>query len=348
MAEDKKKEEKKEEAKTEEKKEEVEAKEAKEEKPEEKKTDTKEEAKEDTKKKAEGDVKEAEKEEAKEEKKKAGDEEKAEKKEKKAGKEEKKKAGDEEKAEKKEKKAGKEEKKKAGDEEKAEKKEKKSETKKEEKKSSKPEEKPEKPESKKKDITGPEIWQDVEPPLIFGKYDSTEVVVVDPSLKRYVNLEPRFVLNTGGINIKKSFGKMNVHVVERLINDMMRTEIYNGKKIKATKIVEKAFDIISGKTKRNPIQVLVRALQNSAPIEEITRLRFGGISVPKAVDTSAARRVDIALKNLCQGAIKSTYRTKKPVEQCLATELIKASEASVDSFAVSKRYEIERVAGSAR
>jgi small subunit ribosomal protein S7 len=137
-------------------------------------------------------------------------------------------------------------------------------------------------------------------------------------------------------------------IVERLINNIMRTEKYNGKKIKAYKVVKTAFEIIDKKTKTNPMQVFIDALQNSAPKEETTRLRFGGISVPKAVDVAPQRRIDIAIRNICSGVVNSTHKNKKSISACLADEIIKASKNDVASFAVAKKNDIERVAKSAR
>jgi len=108
------------------------------------------------------------------------------------------------------------------------------------------------------------------------------------------------------------------------------------------------FEIIDERTKTNPLQVLIDAIQNSAPKEEATRLRFGGILVPKAVDTAPQRRLDIALRNLCTGAVNTTHKNKKRMEECLADEIIKASKNDVTSFAVSRKNELERVAKSAR
>ena len=88
--------------------------------------------------------------------------------------------------------------------------------------------------------------------------------------------------------------------------------------------------------------------RNSAPMEEVTRLSFGGISVPKAVDSAPSRRLDLALRNISKGCIKSSHKSKRSVSDCLANELILASKGDMNSFAVSKKDEIERVAGSAR
>lgn len=193
-----------------------------------------------------------------------------------------------------------------------------------------------------------ELLAKVDIPPLFGKYDLSEVQVNDPSLVRYINLDPVVLPHTEAKYTRREFGKHRMNIVERLMNNMMRTEKYTGKKVKTYKVVRAAFEIIEKRTKKNPVQVLVDALSNAAPMEEITRLQFGGISVQKAVDTSAARRLDIALRNICKGAVKSTYKTKKPIEQCLADEIILAARGDTASWAVSRKEEIERVAASSR
>jgi len=179
------------------------------------------------------------------------------------------------------------------------------------------------------------------------KYNPEEVTIEDQGLARYINLDTENIL-LGAVFANKMFAKSKVPLVERLINNIMRTENYNGKKVKAYKIVRSSFDIVEKKTKQNPLQVLVNAVQNAAPKEEATRLRFGGILVPKAVDTSPQRRLDIAIRNISTGAVNTSHKNKKRMEQCLADEIMKAAENDLNSFAVSKKNEMERVAKSAR
>jgi small subunit ribosomal protein S7 len=183
------------------------------------------------------------------------------------------------------------------------------------------------------------------PPL--AKYDMSTIKIEDRGLARYINLNMENIY-LGGINANKIFSKSKIPIIERFINNLMRTENYNGKKIKAYKVVRDAIDIIDKKTKTNPIQVLIDALQNSAPKEETTRLRFGGINVPKAVDISPQRRLDLAIRNICQATVSASYKNKKRIEACLADELIKASKNDVTSFAVAKKNDLERIAKSAR
>jgi len=184
--------------------------------------------------------------------------------------------------------------------------------------------------------------------LLFDKYDLTEIVINDGGLGKYIDLSPTSIPVSGGKHANRWFGKSRMSIVERLINNMMRTGNYTGKKGKSYQVVKDAFAIIQERTKKNPVQSLVEALENVAPREEVTRLRFGGISVPKAVDISPSRRLDIALRNICRGAVASTFKNKKTIANCLAEEILLAARGDMNSFAVSKKEEIERVAGSAR
>ncbi|RLA92958.1 MAG: 30S ribosomal protein S7 [Deltaproteobacteria bacterium] len=182
---------------------------------------------------------------------------------------------------------------------------------------------------------------------ILEKYDMNAIKIEDKGLERYINLETKdFFL--GGTYSDRSFGKSNISIIERLINNLMRTEHFTGKKTKAYKTVRSAFELLEKKTKTNPVQIIIDALQYAAPKEETTRLRFGGILVPKAVDIAPQRRLDIALRNICQGAIKGSYKNKKSIESCLVDELIKASKNDPASFAIAKKNDLERVARSAR
>lgn len=184
--------------------------------------------------------------------------------------------------------------------------------------------------------------------LLFEEYDLSEIVIRDRGLGRYVNLDPVVIPHTGGRHASKQFGKAKTNIIERLINNMMRTENYTGKKTKSYAVVREALRIIHKRTKTNPVQILVQALENAAPREEITRLRFGGINVPRAVDISPSRRLDMVLRNICRGAVAASHKNKKPAAQCLAEEVMLASKGDMNSFAISKKDEFERVAASAR
>ncbi|HUH78571.1 MAG TPA: 30S ribosomal protein S7 [Methanoregula sp.] len=184
--------------------------------------------------------------------------------------------------------------------------------------------------------------------LLFNKWDASEVKVTDPSLIRYVNLTPLIIPHSCGKFSRQEFGKSNMMIVERLINRLMQTENNTGKKQLAIRIVRDAFGIIYQKTKRNPIEVLAEAIANSGPREETVRLKYGGINVPKSVDTAPMRRVDTAIGFLAEATLKGSSTSKKSASAVLADELIAASKGDMKCYSVGKKEERERIAKSAR
>ena len=184
--------------------------------------------------------------------------------------------------------------------------------------------------------------------LVFGKWDASEITCKDPGLAPYINLSTVGIPHTGGRHANAWFGKAKLSVVERFINKLMRTGPYTGKKQGAMKAFESALDQIADKSNSNPLQTFVNAICNAAPMEEITRIKFGAVSQPKAVDSSPSRRLDVALRNLAQGAQQGTHKSKKTLTNCIINELSKAAVGDITSFAVSKKEELERIAASAR
>tara|TARA_B100001093_G_scaffold518911_1_gene605536 strand:- start:3664 stop:4302 length:639 start_codon:yes stop_codon:yes gene_type:complete len=184
--------------------------------------------------------------------------------------------------------------------------------------------------------------------LVFGKWDASAITCKDPGLAPYINLTTVGVPHTGGRHANAWFGKAKLSVVERYINKLMRTGPYTGKKQGAMKAFEAALDAIAVKTGENPLQIFVNAICNAAPMEEITRIKFGAVSQPKAVDSSPSRRLDVALRNLAKGAQQGTHKSKRTLTNCVINEISKASADDATSFAVAKKEELERIASSAR
>ena len=183
--------------------------------------------------------------------------------------------------------------------------------------------------------------------LLFNRWDMSEVEIKDPSLARYVNLHAMIVPHSCG-KLAGQLNKSNMLIVERLINKLMQTEHNTGKKELAIRIVRDAFEIVNKKTKKNPVQVLVDAVENTGPREETVRLKYGGINVPKSVDTAPQRRVDTALRFITDGVRQASHKKKKTVSEALAEELIAAANGDTRSYAVSKKEERERIAKAAR
>jgi small subunit ribosomal protein S7 len=190
--------------------------------------------------------------------------------------------------------------------------------------------------------------QVVEEVKLFGKWSFGEVEVNDLGLKRYVSLDPIFMPHSSGRHEHGRFRKAEVNIVERLVNNLMRPGRAAGKKERAVNVVRNALEIINLRTGQNPVAVLVRAVENSAPCEDTTRLSYGGIVYHQAVDVAPQRRVDVALRLLTEGARKNSLNNPRTLDECVAEELILAANRDVKSFAVSKRNEIERIARSSR
>ncbi|MCX8191800.1 MAG: 30S ribosomal protein S7, partial [Nitrososphaerales archaeon] len=158
---------------------------------------------------------------------------------------------------------------------------------------------------------------------LFRKWDFSEVTVSDPGLKRVISLKPIIIPWSGGRHEHRRFAKAEVNIVERLVNSLMHfgkkfaknTGRMGGKKQRACNIVKTAFEIIHLKTGGNPIQYLVKAIENAAPNEDTTRIAYGGIVYHVAVDVSPLRRVDLALRFISEGVRESTFSTPKSVEE---------------------------------
>lgn len=195
--------------------------------------------------------------------------------------------------------------------------------------------------------------------LLFNRWDTSEVKVDDPGLKNHINLDPILIPRTGGRFATKPFQKEKISIVERLMNKLMVSG-HRGKKHKLTsghqagnvqvlyKIMKKAFEIIEKRTKKNPVQVLVNAIENAALLEEVASYRLGGIIARSSVVVSPQRRIDLALRHISQGIQKASFKTKKSLAEVISDELISASNNDSKSFAIQERNRIEREAEGAR
>ncbi len=191
---------------------------------------------------------------------------------------------------------------------------------------------------------------------LFRKWDMSEVKVKDKGLEHVISLKPVIVPASMGRHEHHKFAKAEVNIVERLINNMMHfgkkyaknTGRMGGKKQKAIKIVKTTLDIIHLKIGGNPVEYLVRAVENTSPNEETTRIGYGGVVYHLSVDISPLRRVDLALRFIAEGARVAAFSNPKSIEEALADEIIMAANRDVNSHAVKKKNEQERVAMSSR
>jgi small subunit ribosomal protein S7 len=184
--------------------------------------------------------------------------------------------------------------------------------------------------------------------LLFEKWSFKGVEVKDVGLQRYISLKPIVVPHSAGRHEHKRFRKANVNIAERLANNLMRPGKNAGKKAKTMNMMKHALEIVGLRTGKNPIEVLVKAVENSAPCEDTTRISYGGIVYHMSVDVAPQRRADLALRHISEGARQASLNNPRSIEECVAEELILAANNDVKSYAVAKRHEIERVAQASR
>jgi small subunit ribosomal protein S7 len=183
---------------------------------------------------------------------------------------------------------------------------------------------------------------------LFQKWSFKDIAVVDIGLQRYLNLTPMVAPHSMGRHEHQRFRKAKVNVVERLINGLMRGGKNAGKKAKATNIVKETFEIIYLRTNKNPVEVLVKAVENASPCEDTTRVSYGGVVYHLSVDVAPQRRIDLAIRHITTGARASSANNPRSIQETLADELVLAANKDIKSVAIAKRNEIERVAQSSR
>jgi len=190
--------------------------------------------------------------------------------------------------------------------------------------------------------------QAAETPKLFGEWTFDELSVRDIGLERYLNIEPIYLPHSGGRHTARKFRKSDMSIVERLINALMRPGGSGGDKVRLISVVRNAFKIINLRTGRNPIETLIRAIENSAPNEDTTRIGYGGVVYRLAVDISPQRRIDLALRFITRGIRDSTFSNRLTLEEVLATQLIGAANNDGNAFSVRRKREVERIALSSR
>lgn len=193
---------------------------------------------------------------------------------------------------------------------------------------------------------------------IFDLYDMQEVTISDNALKPYINLEGKLLIKSHGRQ-KWKFDAGNVHILERFANRLavpghsgkkhkIITSWSSGKYSHNVKTILQALALIAERKKENPVQVLINAIEQCAPRDETTTIEYGGARYPQAVDCSPLRRVNLAIRWLVQGAYNKSFGKKKKMAESLANEIILTADQNMESFALSKKNELEKQADAAR
>jgi len=129
--------------------------------------------------------------------------------------------------------------------------------------------------------------------------------------------------------------KYNSELVARLINYVME----RGKKSTAEKIVYGALAEIEAAMDENPLEVLIRAVDNMKPRVEVRSRRVGGATYQVPVEISRNRQLALALRWLIQ---YSQTRRGVPMRKALAMELMDAYKTQ--GAVIKKRDDTHKMA----
>ena len=131
----------------------------------------------------------------------------------------------------------------------------------------------------------------------------------------------------------------NSIVLNKFINEVM----VGGKKTVAQKIVYGAFDIVSNKTDKEPIDFFHEALNNVKPSLEVRSRRVGGATYQVPMEVRPKRAQTLAMKWIVDSALK---RNEKTMRERVANEIYDAFNNKGN--AVKKREETHKMAEANR
>ena len=132
------------------------------------------------------------------------------------------------------------------------------------------------------------------------------------------------------------FGNLKV---AKFMNQIMT----DGKKSVAEKIIYGAFDEISKKSDKEPVEVFEKALEEVGPMVEVKARRVGGATYQIPMEVRPARRSALAMRWI---ATYSRSRSEKNMTLRLANELLDACEGRGE--AVKKKEDVHKMAESNR
>ena len=123
------------------------------------------------------------------------------------------------------------------------------------------------------------------------------------------------------------------------VTKFMNAIMLSGKKAVAERIVYGAFEQISSKSGKDPLEVFQAAISNVKPQVEVKSRRVGGANYQVPVEVRPSRRLALAMRWVREAAKK---RGEKSMGLRLAAELLEAAEGR--GAAMKKRDEVHRMA----
>jgi len=128
-------------------------------------------------------------------------------------------------------------------------------------------------------------------------------------------------------------------LVAKLINKVMK----KGKKSVARKIVYQAFEEIKKKTKKEPLEIFEKAIENASPLVEVKSKRVGGATYQVPREVRGDRKQALAMRWILDAA---KGKKGRPMREKLAEELIEAAENK--GAAIKKKENTHRMAEANR
>ena len=128
-------------------------------------------------------------------------------------------------------------------------------------------------------------------------------------------------------------------LVAKFINKIMK----DGKKTTARKIVYGSFEIIKERTKKDPLDVFEKAIENTSPLLEVKAKRVGGATYQVPREVERGRMTTLAMRWIIEAA---NSKKGKPMREKMAEELISASKN--EGSAVKKKENTHRMAEANR
>jgi small subunit ribosomal protein S7 len=133
--------------------------------------------------------------------------------------------------------------------------------------------------------------------------------------------------------------RYNSVLVTGFVNRMMR----RGKRSTGTRVIYRAFDLITARAKRDALEVFEQAIKNASPMLEVKPRRVGGATYQVPVEVGTERRTALAMRWLLAAA---RSRGGKSMSEKLAGELMDA--ANNTGSAIKRREETHKMAEANR
>ena len=129
--------------------------------------------------------------------------------------------------------------------------------------------------------------------------------------------------------------KYNSKVVSKFVTRMM----LEGKKSSCTNVLYDVMDKLKAKTEKDPLEVLLKALENVKPVVEVKSRRVGGATYQVPVEIRDSRREALAMRWIIEAA---RNRSGHGMADTLSAELLDAFNNTGSAF--KKKEDTHRMA----